>query len=60
MALNITHDHLSIETDPEDTACYRVVAWSMDGFPCTIDSGLSYDEANGLRNTLKTVIETWG
>ena len=59
MTVRITYDHLSVEHDLDDPDRWRVVAWAADGVPCTVDTGLTIDEAHGLRTALKATIESW-
>jgi len=58
--MRVTRDMLDVEPDlTTSDKRYKVVAWSIDGVRCTVDSGLTADEAEGLRNALAITIETW-
>lgn len=61
MPTHITHDMLSVEEGSADSFdSYKVVAWSIDGVPCTVDTFRTYEEAMGFREALKVTLETWG
>jgi hypothetical protein len=55
--MQVTRDMLS--TEESDEGKYKVVLWSSDGVPCTLDDGLTIDEAEGLRVAAKAALETW-